>query len=48
MWKNLPVWNHKAYSIDIWYVASTKFVRIIGLEPKMAPPLGLIVLHMLI
>ena len=40
--KNHLVSNHKAYNIDIWYVASlclwtssTKFVQIISLGPKM-------------
>ena len=43
---------HKAYSLDIWYVASpsgpNKFVQIIPLGPKMGPPLGSHVLHRLI
>ena len=29
-WKNLFVWNHKAQSLDIWYVASPS-----GLLPSL-------------
>ena len=50
--KNLFVWNHKAKSLDIWYVASpsgpSMFVRILVLGPKMVLPWGSIVLHRLI
>ena len=45
----------KPEGLDCWYLVfsftlwtSTKFVQIIGAEPKMALPQGSIVLHMLI